>query len=177
MIGKLKFKLRGPSVCVALFASAYLSALISLSAADSGPQTFKAIEHPSWLTIRLLTDRSEYKLGAPILVKIQETNVSPGILTYSHVAAHLNYDVIIARGSSIMQPYPVEGRTGHPAAVPIRHFAIMPNATATIPGSQGDYSPISDWGLKIEEPGAYVITAISRETKQKSNGVEIEITK
>jgi hypothetical protein len=170
----LRNNLRSPFALIAAFAC--LLALANRSAADTTPETFSAVDHPSWLTIRLFTDRSEYELGAQILVKITQTNSSPGVLAYNHVAAHLDYDVIITHGSSVIEPYPVEGRTGHPAVVPIRQFALQANATVSEPGSQGDYSPISDWGLKIEQPGVYSITAISRETKQRSNAIEIKVT-
>gem|GEM_PF-4801187 len=135
-----------------------------------------ASQHPNSLLITLFTDRSVYALGSPVLVSIKKKNIS-NIPLHTHVLDNtIDYDIVIRHGASEMEPYPLDLRTGRIVQAPLRPYTLAPGATVTDPGTRGSFSPIADWGLTISAPGTYVLTAISRETKQRSNDVRIMVT-
>lgn len=135
-----------------------------------------AAEHPDALSITLSTDKPKYKLGSDVLVTIRQKNVSPVIVVTSLLSASTDYDLFIDCGSLVMKSGPLGSRTGPVVMAPIRPNRQGPGTTVVERGTRGNYSPISDWGLKIEKPGTCVITAIERETRQKSNPVTITVT-
>ncbi len=152
--------------------------LLCRSLSVEAPVAQYASRHPELLSVTLATDSAKYKLGSDILVKIEETNRSGDLLHILMNGASIDYDVCIRHGSTTLEPLPPGLRSGPRGVISGRPIppALQPNQTRIEPGSRGNWSPISDWGPKIDEPGTYVITAVSRETKQKSNPVTITVT-
>ncbi len=142
-------------------------------------------KNPDALSITLSTDKSKYKLGDDVLVKIQETNTSNDAIQFFRPGAVFDYDLYISHGTSVMKPLPGGLRNGC-SRFELRGVILTPQATNIECGTRGDYTPISGWGLKITEPGTYYLTAISvaieqtHDPKQLSNTVEmsniVEIT-
>jgi hypothetical protein len=135
-----------------------------------------ASQHPGSLLITLSTDKMSYDLGSAILVTIKKTNISGVPLQTNVLDNTIDYDMVVKHGEVEMQPYPLALRNSRVVEAPLRPYRLGPGATVTDPGTEGTSSPLTDWGLKITEPGTYVLTAISRETKQKSNPVTITVT-
>lgn len=158
---------------------ALLIALSSPSWLDAQPAPDWASKAPYSLSITLSTDKSQYKLGEEILVTIQAKNISSKTVLINVFDNVVDYDLVIGNGKSEMQPVPVGQRRWHSFTAPIRPSGLSPNATIIDPGTRGNFSPIGDWGLKIDKPGIYSLTAVSRQTQpsQRSNSVQITVTK
>jgi len=151
---------------------------VSLGLSDAATQTEEwAASRPEALSVTLSTDKADYKIGSQILVMIRQRNNSPVNLVTSLLGAAIDYDLLIKRGSVEMKSAPLGARTTPVVTAPIRPHRQAPGTEVVERGTKGNFSPISDWGLNINEPGTYVIVAIERETKQKSNPVTITIAK
>ena len=157
-------------------ASKCLILILGLSALANADGTDFASQHPSSLLITLSTDKVSYKLGSDILVTIEMKNTSAVPLQTNVLDAAIDFDVFITHGSIEMRPSPQAMRKFHTFVAPHRPYQIEPGAVVVDPGTNGKSSPISNWGLQIDEPGTYVITAISHATKHRSNPVTITVT-
>jgi len=134
-----------------------------------------ASHHPNSVVIMLSTDKINYKLRAEIHVTIKIKNISSIPLgTYINDNT-TDYDLFVKNGSTVMQSSGFRNSPGG-KVVSLRGSELRPGSEVVVPGTHGKSSLISDWGIKITEPGTYIITAVSRETKRKSNPVTITVT-
>lgn|SRR5579872_14395 len=136
----------------------------------------KAQLHPSLLQITIRTDSPQYKQGAPILIMIQETNMSSSVLLFNHLSADLDYDLVVTSSAGVIQSASVGNRSGHPASAPIRQFGLNPHTTVTSPGESRGYTRLDGWGINITSPGVYTVQAISRVTKGRSNVARFKVS-
>ncbi len=119
-------------------------------------------KNPDALSITLSTDKTRYKLGDDVLVKIQETNTSNDSIEFFLGKAYADYDLYMSHSTSLMRPLPPGLRNGCVWVVTRTQppWALSPQATSIEPGCQGEYTSIGDWGLKISAPGKYYLVAV-----------------
>lgn len=129
----------------------------------TSPPWVRWYKNPDALSITLSTDKLTYKMGDDVLLKIKETNTSSDPIQFNPLRACVDYDIYISHSTSLMKPLPLGMRNNCGFYVSGRpyFFVIAPQATITEPGGRGEYTSISDWGLKISDPGKYYIIAIS----------------
>jgi len=149
--------------------------IVTFSSLAALADTEYATHHPSSVVIMLSTDRTNYELGAEIYVTIKIKNISSiPLATYVNDNT-TDYDLFVRHGSAVTQSSGLRNSPGG-KVVSLRGSELGPGSEVVDPGTHGKSSFISDWGIKIREPGTYMITAVSRETKQKSNPVTITVT-
>ncbi len=122
-----------------------LLSIVFIGVSAESPPALKAQLHPSLLQIAIRTDSPQYKLGAPILIMIQETNMSSSVLLFNHLSAVLDYDLVVTSSAGVMKSASVGNRSGYPASTSIRQFGLDPHTTVTSPGSSGGYTRLDGW--------------------------------